>query len=372
MSEAEVLFEKRGRIGLITLNRPKALNALTLGMVDLMHAQLDLWAVDPTIEAVVAIGSGERAFCAGGDIRALYESGKAHTPYAIDFYGREYQLNTRIKRYAKPYVAILNGITMGGGVGISVHGQFVVACPQTVFAMPETGIGLFPDVGGTYFLPRMPGELGLYLALTGARLKGSDLVHAALATHYTEGARLAALVDALAYDERAPAAVLEAFADRPEPSSLEGVKGQIDQLFAGASIEAILGALDGEGSDFARDARRTILTKSPTSTKVAFRQLRSGATLSFEDCMRLEFRLTHRFMTGHDFYEGVRAVIIEKDQAPKWFPAALDAVSDAAVDAYFQPLPGGELPLPRCEWARGGSSTARAHPAGELVPPARQ
>ena len=342
----EVLFEQRGRAGLITLNRPKALNALTLGMVDAMDAKLREWRADRSIEFVIVRGAGERAFCAGGDIRALHDSGKAGTPYVIDFYEREYRLNTLIKRFPKPYIALINGIVMGGGVGVSVHGSVRVCGEGTVFAMPETGIGLFPDVGGTYFLPRCPGELGMYLALTGTRLDVTDAKYAGIATHVVPAPKHEELVGALSEDDQPLERVLAAFAVSPQnKSKMAGLQPLIDRHFGAASVEAIMESLSGDNSLFAGETLKTLKTKSPTSLKVAFRQVRQGVKLGFEECMRLEFRLTNRFMRGHDFYEGVRAVIVEKDNAPKWNPPDLGGVSQAAIDAYFAPLPDGDLKM---------------------------
>lgn len=345
MSEPEVLFEKRGRIGLITLNRPKALNALTLGMVDLMHPQLKAWAVDPSVQAVVVTGAGEKGFCAGGDIRALYDSGKAGTPYVLDFYAHEYKLNATIKHYPKPYIALLNGITMGGGVGVSVHGKLRVACENTVFAMPETGIGLFPDVGGTYFLPRLPGELGMFLALTGTRLKAADMIYCGIATHHVPAAQFPKLIEVLAENAATPEKTVAAFAADTGKAVLEERRAVIDRCFGKGSVEEILNALVAEGA-WGEELGRIMLAKSPISTKVAYRQMREGKGLEFDDCMRLEYRLTCRFMAGHDFYEGVRAVIIDKDQSPKWKPASLVQVAPADVDAYFAPLGECEIALP--------------------------
>lgn len=342
----EVLFERQGRAGIITLNRPKALNALTLPMVDAMTAQLKVWRDDRAVEMVIVKGAGERAFCAGGDIRALYDSGKAGTPYVIDFYAREYRLNTLIKRYSKPYIALINGIVMGGGVGVSVHGSVRVCGEGTMFAMPETGIGLFPDVGGTYFLPRCPGETGMYLALTGARLDVTDARYAGIATHVVPHAQHASLLDALCNTTDPLEKVLSRHAvfaqDKPK---LEGIRPVIDAHFAGSSLEAIFASLAAGSTLFEEQTLRTLKTKSPTSLKVAFRQVREGAKLGFEDCMRLEFRLTSRFMRGNDFYEGVRAVILDKDNTPRWNPPTIGEVGVADVDRYFAPLEGGDLEL---------------------------
>ncbi|HEX3674186.1 MAG TPA: enoyl-CoA hydratase/isomerase family protein [Rhizomicrobium sp.] len=342
--EPGVLFERRDALGLITLNRPKALNALTHGMALAMQAQLDAWAEDAAVKAVVVRGAGDRAFCAGGDIRALYESGKAGTPYALDFYRDEYVLDATIKHYPKPYIALIHGIVMGGGVGVSVHGSHRIAGETTVFAMPETGIGLFPDVGGSYFLPRCPGEIGMYLALTGARLKTADTLCAGVATHFVPQAKWDALIGRVASGV-APDAALGDLAEEVPATFLAEHRAAIDRVFGLDSVEAVLAALDAEHTDWSRDTARTIRTKSPTSLKVAFRQNREGEGLDFDDCMRMEYRMVTRIVAGHDFYEGVRATIIEKDGAPKWSPPDLAGVSDADVAKYFVPLPRGELAL---------------------------
>jgi enoyl-CoA hydratase len=334
----DILFEKRGAAGLITLNRPKALNALTHGMAVAMHARLGEWAVDKSIACVIVQGAGERAFCAGGDIRTLYDSGRAGTPYALEFYRDEYLLNAYIKHYPKPYVALISGIVMGGGVGVSVHGSHRIADETTVFAMPETGIGLFPDVGGSFFLPRLAGELGMYLGLTGTRLKSADAFHAGVATQFVPAAQRAALIEQLAGGN------LSVVSTNPGPAPLADLRGKINTIFSAATVEAILERLDRDGSDWALDTAATIRGKSPTATKLAFRQIREGKLKSFDDCMRMEFRMVNRVIAGHDFYEGVRATIIDKDGAPKWKPGSLAAVSDTDIDAYFAPLEE-ELPL---------------------------
>jgi enoyl-CoA hydratase len=342
--EVEIIFEKRGAIGFITLNRPKALNALTHAMCLSMKVQLDAWRTDDAVKCVVVQGEGERAFCAGGDVRALYESGKAGTPYIFDFYRDEYILNAAIKHYSKPYIALLRGIVMGGGVGVSVHGSHRIADESMLFAMPETGIGLFPDVGGSFFLPRLPGELGMYLGLTGARLKTADALYAGVATHFVPAAKHEALIAAL--ESGTPAdAVLRELSENPRSATLSELRAVIDRIFSGSSIEAILSALDAEGTDWARETAKTIRTKSPTATKLAYRQIREGKNLSLDDCMRMEFRMVNRVIAGHEFYEGVRATIIDKDGAPHWKPAQLADVSDADIDAYFAPLGNKELPL---------------------------
>ena len=344
IDEDEVLFERRGAIGLITLNRPKALNALTHGMCLKMKAQLDAWANDTDVKAVVVRGAGERAFCAGGDIRVLYESGRAGTPYALEFYRDEYILDAAIKHFPKPYIALIHGIVMGGGVGVSVHGSHRVAGEAMMFAMPETGIGLFPDVGGSYFLPRCPGQIGMYLGLTGARLKTADTLYAGVATHFVPFAKWDGFVGQLA-EGGSPDDALKTLGEAVPGDFLSEHRATIDRIFSGNSVEEILAALDLEHTDWSSDTAATIRTKSPTSVKITFRQIREGAKLGFDDCMRMEFRMVNRIISGHDFYEGVRATILDKDGAPKWKPAALNEVSEAQVHAYFAPIDNKELPL---------------------------
>jgi enoyl-CoA hydratase/carnithine racemase len=340
--EPEILFEQLGPIGLVTLNRPKVLNALTYNMVKQLHPQLQVWEADNSIKAVVIRAAGEKAFCAGGDIRVLHDQGKAGSPEVINFYRDEYRLNRYIKRYPKPYIALMSGINMGGGVGVSVNGSHRVGSERLLFAMPETGIGLFPDVGGTYFLPRCPGEIGMYLGLTGARLKIADAVYAGIADAYVPADRHGALLDRLVSGEAVDVAIA-AEAQQTETAPLSGQQAQIDACFGAEGVDAILERLEADGSDWAAKTADTIRSKSPLSTRVAYEQIRAGAKLDFEDCMALEFRLTNRFMAAPDFYEGVRAVVIDKDQAPKWDPATLDAVTDDQVAGYFASLDGNEL-----------------------------
>ncbi len=342
--EPQLIVERRGTAGLITLNRPRALNALTLDMVREMHPLLDRWAVDPGVDRVIVDSTGDKAFCAGGDIRALYDWGRAGDPNVINFYREEYLLNVAIKRYPKPYIALMNGITMGGGVGVSVHGSHRVATENLTFAMPETGIGLFPDVGGTYFLPRCPGEIGLFLGLTGGRLKAADALYAGIADSFVAADRLADLRGALAEGGNVVAAIA-AFATDPGDAAIAAQQPRIDRAFGAASLSEILDRLDSDGDAWSVNTAKTIRAKSPTSVRLAFRQIREGADLSFEDCMRLEYRLVNRVMKAHDFYEGTRAVVIDKDQAPKWQPESLDAVTNELIDEYFGSLGDDELPL---------------------------
>ncbi len=340
---ADILFERRGSLALITLNRPKALNALTLDMMRALDPRLDEWEADPHVQAVVIRGAGERAFCAGGDVRALYDSRAAgDRAYRAEFYREEYAQNRRIFRFQKPYIALIDGITMGGGVGLSVHGSHRVATERTLFAMPETGIGLFPDVGAGYFLPRLPGKLGMFLGLTGTRLRGADCLYARIATHYAPGAKLAALVDALASADlgagrAAVDRVLQRFAADPGPAPLAAHRAAIDRCFAGDSVQAIIAALEAEGTPWAEQMLKVIATKSPTSLKLTFRQLREGGRLEFEEVMMMEYRLCQYCMDGHDFFEGVRAVVVEKDNAPQWDPPTLAGVAAAEIARAFAP-----------------------------------
>jgi len=343
-SQSEILFDRRGAAGIVTLNRPQALNAVTHAMVRALAAKLDAWRDDPAVTRVVVTAAGERAFSAGGDIRALYELGRAgRQTEALTFWREEYELNTAIKRYPKPYVALIDGIVMGGGVGVSVHGSHRVAGDRFLFAMPEVGIGFFPDVGGTWFLPRLPGELGTYSALTGERLKAADGVGAGVATHRVSSARFADLQDALCGNVPVDS-LLAAFAEPAGEGPVLARRPAIDRLFVGDRVEDILAQLDGEATRGGADAAwaaataATIRSRAPVSLKVALAQVRRGKTWSFEECMRAEFRIVSRFVYDHDFYEGVRAAVIDKDNAPRWRPAALADVDDAEVERHFAAL----------------------------------
>lgn len=362
MNAPEILFEQRGQLGLVTLNRPEALNALTYGMVRALDTQLDLWAEDDTIAVVAIQGAGDKAFAAGGDIRALYDGGAGGMTGEknFPFFADEYRLNVKIKRYPKPYVAIMDGIVMGGGVGVSIHGSHRIITERTMFAMPETGIGLFPDVGATYFLPRIfdGSNLGLWVGLTGARIKGPDAAYV-LDAVAVPSEKLDTMLDILASDDALNMLVepgtieCEGQEEISFPAAwwgdlrqrLDGHVAEIERLFSATSIEEVLRRLADEGTEWATKQRKTILTKSPTSTRIAFRQIREGAKLSFEDCMRLEYRLARYCMTHPDFYEGVRAVILDKDNAPKWSPASLDEATEAFVAEAFADLGDEELDL---------------------------
>jgi enoyl-CoA hydratase len=299
----------------------------------------------------VVTAAGERAFSAGGDIRALYELGLAgRHAGALAFFREEYTLNAAIKRYPKPYVSLIDGIVMGGGFGVSVHGSHRVAGDRFQFAMPEVGIGFFPDVGATWVLPRLPSGIGTWCALTGERMKTADGVGSGIATHHVRSQRFADLLDALCGNVSVDA-LLAAFAEPVAAGPVIARRAAIGRLFAAGRVEDVLLALDaagadgGEDADWARTSAATIRSKSPTSLKIALAQVRRGADWSFEDCMKAEFRIVSRIVHGHDFYEGVRAAIVEKDNAPKWRPQSLADVDDADIARYFAPLED-ELRLP--------------------------
>lgn len=344
----ELICERQGAAGMVTLNRPRALNALTHGMVHALARALDAWERDPAVTRVVIRGAGDRAFCAGGDIRQLYELGVAgRQDEALPFWRDEYLLNARIRAYPKPYVALIDGIVMGGGVGVSLHGSHRVAGGRYLFAMPEVGIGFFPDVGATFVLPRLPGAVGAYIALTGDRLKQADAVAAGLADAAVPSGRMAELTEALIAGADVDSAISAASAD-PGLSPLMAERALIDRCFAAPTVLEILAALEREaaaGSAFAARTAEMMRAKSPMSLCIALEQMRCGAALTFAEAMRTEFRIVSRLVHDPDFYEGVRAVIVDKDNAPRWSPATLAEVPPAAVAAHFASLGPAELPL---------------------------
>lgn len=340
MSEPDVITRIEGPVGRITLNRPQALHALNTNMIALMTGALLAWRDDPAVELVLIDHSGERGFCAGGDIRMLAESGAGDGVAAREFFFTEYRLNHLLFHYPKPTVAIMDGVTMGGGVGLSRPCRFRVATERTTFAMPETGIGLFPDVGGGWYLSRMPDHLGLWLALTGARIKAADCELLGIATDFVESARIAELKSAILADPARTETLLTEFeADAGRPPIAQH-QDEIAKLFSGESVEAILAALEAADTDWAREQLKVLASKSPQTLKVAFRQLRLGAAAkTFAENMAIEYRIGARVVQRHDFLEGVRAVIVDKDNAPRWDPPTPDAVDDALLDAIFAPLP---------------------------------
>jgi enoyl-CoA hydratase len=343
----DILFDREGTLAQITLNRPKALNALTLDMIDAMGEHLVAWQQDPSVACVlIRPAAGGRAFAAGGDIERLYR--ERGNPYTATFFWNEYIVNWRIHHYAKPYVAFMDGIVMGGGVGVSVLGSVRVATENTMFAMPESGIGFFPDVGGGYFLPRLPGRLGVYLAMTGGRLSGADCCAVGLCDIYIPQDRLDDVAELLANLEPGASretvmGILDVFAAKPPPAKITGQLAQIDRLFAGETVEDIFNALFNDKSEDAQKWAKTMATKSPTSLKVALEQLRRGRDKSLAEVLTMEFRLCQAFCADHDFFEGVRALIVDKDNQPLWQPSSHAAVSDERVASYFLPAAEGEL-----------------------------
>lgn len=340
-----------GPVGRITLQRPDALHALNTPMCAAIHAALSDWAGNPAVSLVwIGHEAGTRGFCAGGDIRMLAESGAGDASEARAFFRTEYRMNAALKAFPKPVMAIIDGITMGGGVGLSVHGSHRVATERTLFAMPETGIGLFPDVGGGWFLPRLSGEIGTWLALTGARLKGGDAVSARIATHYIPSELVPALEKQVwRADYSAGAAdmlneILRGLAQNvPEPAYAPHLE-VIRSAFSHDRAETILSSLVSLDTEWSREQAALLRSRSPETIKLALRQLRRGAQMkSFEDNMRMEYRIGWRKVQSHDFLEGVRAVIIDKDNAPAWKPARLEDVSDEDVEGYFAPLGADEL-----------------------------
>ena len=345
--EAPVIARVEGGWGRLTLNRPQALHALNTPMCQIMVEALLGWRDNPGVAAVMLDHTGPRGFCAGGDIRMIMESGAEDGVAARAFFAEEYRLNTLLFEYEKPVVAIMDGVVMGGGVGISAPATYRIATERTVFAMPETGIGLFPDVGGGWFLPRLVGETGMWLALTGARLKAADCLLLGLATDFVPQAEVEPLKARLLADPGGIDTLLtEVEAEAGEPP-LAQHRADIDRLFCGDSVEAIQDALAEDGGEWASAQLATLKTKSPQAMKVAFRQLRQGRDMeSFRAEMAVEYRIAARVCTSADFREGVRAVIVDKDNAPLWRPPTLAEVTEQRLDEIFEPLPEGEAWTP--------------------------
>jgi enoyl-CoA hydratase len=354
----EIKFSTDGGLATVEMTRPKALNALTHGMVKEMAAQLDSWEHDDAIGAVVIKGEGEKAFCAGGDVRAVWksvkeENGGKPSELSRTFFFDEYRLNHQIHAFSKPFVALLDGVTMGGGVGVSIHGSHRIVTERLMFAMPETAIGLFPDVGGGWFLPRLPGETGTYLALTGARLNAAGACALGIGTHFVPSSRLegfeAQVASAMAAGSGGRQAVndvLERLAEPAGPDPLAPHRAVIDSCFKPNTVEGIIDALSAEGSDFALETRDNLLHKSPTSMKISLELMRRGKEASsLAEVLVLEYRLSQACMAGHDYYEGIRAVLVDKDHAPKWQPATLADVGDDIVAAHFSAPPQGDWSL---------------------------
>jgi enoyl-CoA hydratase len=336
----EVLITTQDRVGRLRLNRPKAIHALNTAMCEAMSAALLEWMHDDSVEAVVIDHAEGRGFCAGGDVVTLARSGNEGGEEARRFFFAEYRLNHLLFTYPKPTVAIMDGITMGGGVGISLPCDFRIATENTRLAMPETGIGLFPDVGGGWYLPRVPGRVGEFMALTGARLDGAECHYLGLATHYVEQASLADMVDRIATTPQRVQGPIGAFAATPPDARIEQSLPQITRFFASDDLEEILAALEADDSEWAQTELGTLRTKSPLSCKVSLRLMAEGANrTSFAEEMKAEYALAGRVVRTHDFREGVRALLIDKTGDPQWDPATPQEVTQEMLDVLFAPLP---------------------------------
>lgn len=345
-TEDEVLFEEKNGTGVITLNRPKVLNALTVNMFQQMNKKMTAWATDPAIKAVVIKGAGARAFCAGGDIKAVAQEalamreGKSDGALTRDIFREEYILNHMIFTYPKPYVSLIRGIVMGGGMGLSAHGRYRVVTEDVTFAMPETAIGFFPDVGGGHFLSRCPGETGTYIGLTGKRIGLADVFYCGFATHYVPVSGLPLLEEHILKAPEKIEDILSALPKPPDhPSDLATHRAEIDGCFAYDDVEKIVFALQKDASEWAKETLKVLESVSPTSLKVTLRQIRLAKNMDFKDVMRMEYRISQACVNAPDFYEGVRAALIDKDRQPKWSPVAND------VSSFFQNLGDKELVL---------------------------
>lgn len=332
----EVLTRIDHGIGFLTLNRPKAINSLNQNMVNLLSTVLTEWEADDTVRAVVLSGAGERGLCAGGDVVAIYHSARADGVAARRFWYDEYLLNAQIGRFAKPYVSLMDGIVMGGGVGVGSHASVRVVTDTTKMAMPEVGIGFIPDVGGTYLLSRAPGSLGLHVALTGAPFSGADAIALGFADHYVPHDQLDKFSQAIVADgvQRA----LAAHAVDPPPSDLVAQRDWIDECYVADTVADIVAALRGRDAGPANDAADIIATRSPIALSVTLESVRRAAKLAtLEDVLTQEYRVSCGSLRSHDLVEGIRAQLVDKDRNPKWSPATLAEVSAADVDAYFAP-----------------------------------
>jgi enoyl-CoA hydratase len=346
MTDTDIICEKQGACGILTLNRPKALNAINIAMTRAIAAALDAWQADSEIKLILLRGAGDKAFCAGGDIRHLYELGKAgQHDEQLTFYREEYLLNRRMALYPKPIVALIDGIVMGGGAGLAMHASHRVAGDGYTFAMPEVAIGLFPDVGATYFLSRLPGNAGTYLALTAKRAEPGDAVAVGLVNAYVPSVKFAELTDRLIAGEVIDGCI-DALKAEPPASKMMEFANFIKLCFAPPTVDAILGEIDEAGyagMDFATQTYDAIAGNSPTCLAIALRLMQIGPKLDLDEVIKLEYRLMTHMMRSADFYEGVRAAIIDKDRQPKWKPSEIDAVKPADIDPYFVPLADGEL-----------------------------
>jgi enoyl-CoA hydratase len=347
MQNDEILLRRDGRLGHIILNRPKAMNALTHGMVKAMTAALMEWENDDSVSTILLTGAGERGLCAGGDIVAIYRDALDGGHETARFWADEYKLNALIARYPKPYVAVMDGVVLGGGVGVSAHASVRIVTERSILGLPETGIGFVPDVGGTFLLSRAPGELGTHVALTAGTITGPDAIALGLADYYVTSDKLPALAQAVSHGEAHT--TIQAFAaNRFPPSALAEERAWIDECYAFDDVQAILDALQHASAPAARDASKRIRAKSPTALQVTLESLRRAHRLSLlEEALDQEYRVSLRCLAGRDFPEGIRAQVIDKDRNPRWSPPSLTEVSTEAIEAYFADLGPAELGLAR-------------------------
>lgn len=338
----EVLFSKEASLGVITLNRPNALNALTLNMILQMQRQLSLWKEDTTVHAVIVRSVPGNAFCAGGDIRTLYYSGEGNDTEQMQFFWHEYRLNHYIHHFSKPYISLMDGIVMGGGVGISMHGSHPVASERFVFAMPETGIGFFPDIGASYLLTRCPGNLGVYLGLTGNRLGVYDALNAGLIKKVVSSDKMPALYDALMNEDLSTDAFervdqcLHRFTLSSDTEAVSQINPMMEECFKHPTVETIRESLQKSNTEWSHTTDKTLSHKSPLSLKITLAQLQKAKGLSLAECLQMDYTIVRHFMHHSDFYEGVRALLIDKDKNPQWNPKSLDLVTEQMVQEYFK------------------------------------
>lgn len=339
--QGETIIRVEGRAGRITLNRPKALNALSYGQVGAIARALDAWESDATVELVILDGAGDRALCAGGDVRALYHARESDPDLAARFWRDEYILNARIHRYPKPFVAIMDGIVMGGGIGLSAHASHRVVTDASQLAMPETAIGLIPDVGGTFLLSRAPGRMGEYLGLLGERMGAADALYAGFADSHVTRADLDGLLSELVDPKGEPVGVTIAeYARAPAPAQHAGRQADVDRVFSAGSVGEILARLRADdGPDWGGEAATTLEGRSPLANALTLDGIRRAREFThLEQALVMEFRLTNRLFEGGEFLEGVRAALVDKDHAPQWQHASAAAVPAATVQSYFAPF----------------------------------
>lgn len=340
MASPDISFSVQGHLALITLNRERSMNAVTLDMITRIDAALDQWAMDDQVRAVAIISSSSKFFSAGGDIKAIYDARLDPEPF-YDYFRAEYCLNAKIHSFPKPYIAFINGIVMGGGAGVSINGAYRIMGPNAKYAMPEVSIGFFPDAGGTYHLSRMPGCLGFFCALTGTRLAAVDSVLSGVGTHFYPSDDFEPITAQLR-EGNDISHILATLDPPPAPTTLTTERlFEIDELFGGETLQEVFERLTAANSDFARDSIKTLSQNCPISLEIAFRQVKTGRALNFKECMELEYRILSRILKSSDFYEGIRAAVIEKDRNPQWSVSKLSNLSPLDIDPYFAPLGSG-------------------------------